>query len=79
MGMKKVEFDADFGSVEKGAKNQCEKRLLTKKRQKNGVFLLLLLCAKVFDLYIFGVNFFAFFQQFRTRHRILRFMVPISN
>jgi hypothetical protein len=37
MGIKNVVLDVDFESVEV-AKNSCEKKLSTKKGQKNGVF-----------------------------------------
>ncbi len=47
------EFDADFESVTKIAKNSCEKSYQQKKRQKKGFFDFCLQCCKIFGLKIF--------------------------
>ncbi len=47
MGSKQRIWDADFEAVENVANRIMRKKLSAKKWQKNGVFLLLLLCAKI--------------------------------
>jgi hypothetical protein len=50
MGIKSTKFDADIESVEKVAKNACEKSNQPKKGQKNGVFYFYFCVQKVFGL-----------------------------
>jgi hypothetical protein len=58
MGIKNAEFDADLEFVAKVAKQLMQKQLSTMKEKFS--FLLLLLCAKVFGLSLFEVNFWHF-------------------
>jgi hypothetical protein len=75
MCIKNAEFDSDFKSVENNAKNLMRKQLSTKKLQKNGVFFTFITVAKSF----LSELLCHYFQWIRTRPRILRFMVPLSD
>ncbi len=78
MDIKNAEFDADFDSIEKAAKNRMGKNLSTKKWKKNWAFYFHY-CVHNFSVYNLLGWFLHFFQQIWTEHRILHFMVPISN
>jgi hypothetical protein len=47
---KNAEFDADFESAEKAAKNSCEKSYKQKSDRKMELLTFFILCAKVFCL-----------------------------
>jgi hypothetical protein len=80
MVIKMAKCDADSKSVEKVAKRLMRKKLSAEKYPKNGIILLLLICAKVFGLQLLLSEIFLhFFLRFRTQHRILYFVIPLSN
>jgi hypothetical protein len=64
MGIKNEEFDDDIESVHKVKKNNTEK-VINEKVTEKWIFWLLLLCAEVFGLQVFGVILFAFFNEFQ--------------
>ncbi len=76
MDIKNTDFDADFDSIEKAAKNIMGKKISTKKWKK--MFLTFITVCISFQPITFLGWLLHFFQQIWTQHRILRFMVPKS-
>ncbi len=75
---KNAEFDADFESVEKFAKNACEKsyqRTIDRKMQ----LLTFVNVFKSFPPITFWMHFLQFHQRLRTQHQFLGIMILISN
>jgi hypothetical protein len=73
-----TDFGAIWNPLKKLPKNLCKKVMKEKVTEKLS-FVLLLLWAKVFGLYLFVCDFFASFLRIPAQHQILLLKIPIPN